>query len=130
MEPNVIISIVGFITTIVVTVLNQRGAARASMLDRQEKAEEVKAQAEEVKAQLVLASQIAQLQSDLAFQNQSDDLKQSIATSKSDIQADLAKNTDISVKAFEEANHVNTKISSLQEVLISEQRKLIEGNKI
>lgn len=106
MDSNVVISIVGFVTTIAVTVLNQRAAARASMMDRQ-------AKAEEAKVQLLIAAQVAQFHANVAIQAQSDDIKQTIANSTGAIQVDLAKNTDISVKAFEEANNVNQKISAL-----------------
>jgi hypothetical protein len=98
-------------------VLTTRASERKAKNDRDDKAAEVR-------AQLVLAAQLAELKAEKMFRDQSHELAGKIAGAKEQIQDDLAKNTEVSVQAFQEANHVNIKITDLQNVLIEQQKEL------
>jgi hypothetical protein len=108
-DNNVIISICGFVTTITVTVLNQRASARKSKEDREEKALEVQ-------AQLAISAKLAELKAEKMFREQSEELTHKLTHAKEAIQEDLERNTQISVKAFEEANHANEKITAVLDI--------------
>lgn len=97
--------------------LTTRASERKAKNDRDDKAAEVR-------AQLVLAAQLAELKAEKMFRDQSHELAGKIAGAKEQIQDDLAKNTEVSVQAFQEANHVNIKITDLQNVLIEQQKEL------
>jgi di/tripeptidase len=108
-DNNVIISICGFVTTITVTVLNQRASARKSKEDREEKALEVQ-------AQLAISAKLAELKAEKMFREQSEELTHKLTHAKEAIQEDLERNTQLSVKAFEEANHANEKITAVLDI--------------
>lgn len=129
-DSNVIISIVGFVTTMAVTVLNQRASAREARRQAESKATELQLQVE-------LANKLAEIKTYKMFREQSEeralqlttqtaDLTHRINMTSNSIKTDLQKNTDISIKAFEEANHVNNKITDLQNVLITNQKAIID----
>lgn len=122
-DNNVIISICGFITTITVTVLNQRASARKSKEDRD-------AKSLEMRTQLALSTKLAELKAEKMFREQSADLTHKLTHAKDAIQKDLAENTQISSQAFEEANHVNERLQTVSEIreVVEDSRRILKDH--
>ncbi len=105
MDSNIVVSIVSAAATISTVIFNQV----YSIWDREKKDKEVK-------LDLEIARLLAQQRTEDALAKTAADLKMSLAIVAGKLQTTLDDNTDISKKAFSEANHVNQKIVAMQEL--------------
>ena len=113
----------GTITTITVVLIQQRFAARQASLERQVKAEEVKAKAEEVRVALELRAKELDSENYRRYMEAQRDIEH--------LKRALAENTKISSDAFKEANTVNQKIEQVgkatQDILEQQRDKNTES---
>lgn len=104
-----LVTIIGTgIFQITINLLNQRKEAKRAERERQIRADEVKAKLDEDR--LMIAREVALKIANLEAQSRDH---------AEDIKHKIQENTQISVKAFDVANHVNDKIAGIQEATLT-----------
>lgn len=111
-DSTVLVALVGFMTTITVTVLQQLAESRKAQHDRNLKARQIRSQLKRHSAK----SEHAVGQAEQAVHDTKSHVE-AVEQKLHHIENAVAENTTLTVKAIEEANHVNEKIRLTQEEL-------------